>query len=63
MRTHHFLRERVDAGEFALRDDDFLKLIDLAVEKISLREQKLLERFRGVPNLLLRKIFVPRIHR
>lgn len=31
--THHFLREGVNSGEFALRNDDILELIDLAMEK------------------------------
>lgn len=53
-REHHFLRERIDAGEFALRDDNFLKLVDLAMEEFSLRNQKPLERLDGTPNLQLR---------
>lgn len=53
-RNHHFLRERIDAGEFALRDNNFLKLIDLTMQKFSLRSQKPLERLNGTPNLQLR---------
>lgn len=37
--SFHFLGERVNAGEFALSNDDILELIDLAVEKHLLRIQ------------------------
>jgi hypothetical protein len=53
-RGHHFLSERINAGEFTLRDDDILKLIDLAMYEFSLRSQKPLERLNGTSNLRLR---------
>lgn len=49
----HFLGERIDAGEVALRDNDMLKLVDLAMEEFSLRSQKTLKRVDGSPNLEL----------
>jgi len=36
-KTHHFLRKRIDAGEFALSNNNSLKMIDLVVKKLSLR--------------------------
>lgn len=42
-KTDHLLRKRIDASEFALSDDDFLKLVDLAVEELPLRNEEFLE--------------------
>ena len=39
--TNHFLSERVDAGEFALCNDEVLKLVDLAVEELPLNVYEL----------------------
>lgn len=55
-KTHHLLRQRISAGELALGDNNFLELIDLAVEKLPLRVHELLERLHGTPNLYLREI-------
>ena len=49
--TNHFLSERIDAGEFALCNNDVLKLIDLAVEEFPLNVYTLLKRLHGAPNL------------
>ena len=51
LKTHHLLRERVDASELALRDDDFLKLVDLVMEELLLRNQELLKRLDRSTNL------------
>jgi hypothetical protein len=56
------LGERIDAGELALGDNDFLELVDLAVEELPLRVHEPLERVHGAPNLYLREIVLQDLH-
>lgn len=54
--------ERIDAGELALRYNDFLELVDLAVKELPLRVHEPLERVHGAPNLYLREIVLQDLH-
>jgi hypothetical protein len=55
-KTRHFLRKRIDTSELALSDDNSSKMIDLVVENLSLRIQKLLKGLDRAPNLCLCQI-------
>lgn len=56
------MRERVNASESALGDDNSLQLIDLGAEKILLRVQEVLERLDGSPNLQIGEIILQNLH-